>query len=125
MQDRIKVLRKLLKMTQAEFGAKIGVTGSSITNYESGARTPGDAVVLSICREFGVSEAWLRYGDGEMYPKRSKNEEIAFFLADIMTDEDESIRKRFILALSHLGEPQWQAIADFCQSLLGEGEPGK
>lgn len=125
MQDRIKALRKSLGLTQAEFGQKIGVKQVTVTGYETGARVPTDAVILGIVREFGVSEAWLRYGDGEMYPKRSKNEEIAFFLADIMTDEDESIRKRFILALSHMGEPQWQAIADFCQALLGQAESGK
>lgn len=120
MKDRIKELRKALRLNQTEFGAKIGLSQGAITGYESGIRSPSDAVILSICRTYGASEAWLRYGDGEMFPKRSINEEIALFLSDIMTDEDESIRKRFILALSHMGEPQWQAIADFCQSLLGD-----
>lgn len=66
MNERIKKLRKLLKMNQTEFGTKIGVKQSSIAAYENGSRIPLDTVINSICREFGVSEAWLRDGEGEM-----------------------------------------------------------
>lgn len=54
-------------MTQTEFGAKIGVKGNTITNYESGMRTPSDAVIVSICREFDINENWLRTGEGPMF----------------------------------------------------------
>lgn len=125
MNTRIKELRKgALKMTQTDFGARIGVTGSSITNYESGTRVPGDAIILSICREFSVSEAWLRYGTGEMFVSRSKNEEIAMLVNDIMSDQDDSFRKRFIAALADLGPEEWQAIEDFAWKLVG-GKPEK
>lgn len=119
MHDRIKLLRKTLGLTQTEFGQKIGVKQATVTGYESGARAPTDSVVLGMVRAFGVSETWLRTGEGEMFPQRSQNEELALFLADIMADEEESIRKRFILALSHMGPAQWQAISDFCKSLMG------
>lgn len=122
MNERIKILRKSLKLTQTDFGARIGVTGSSITNYESGARNPGDAIILSICREFGVSEGWLRYGEGEMFASRSRNEEIAMFLNDIMSDEDASFRKRFIAAVADLGPAEWQAIEAFARKLLSGEE---
>lgn len=62
MKDRIKQIRKDSKLTQAEFGEKIGVKGNTIGNYELGLRSPTDAVVLSICREFNISEQWLRDG---------------------------------------------------------------
>lgn len=122
MNTRIKELRKSLKLTQTDFGARIGVTGSSITNYETGTRSPGDAIILSICREFGVSEAWLRFGDGEMFAARSQNEEIAMFLNDIMADEDTSFRKRFISAVADLGPEEWKAIESFARKLLGQDE---
>ena len=119
MQERIKAVRKSLKMTQKEFGARLGVTGSAVNRYETGLSSPSDSVVLGMVRAFGVSEIWLRTGEGEMFPHRSQNEELALFLADIMADEEESIRKRFILALSHMGPAQWQAISDFCKALMG------
>lgn len=66
MKDRIKRIRKEKNLTQVEFGKIIGVKGNTITNYENGLRNPTDAVIVSICREFNVNEAWLRTGDGKM-----------------------------------------------------------
>lgn len=67
MNARIKELRKQLDMNQTEFGARIGVKQTTIAGYENGLRTPLDTVVTSICKEFGVSEWWLRNGEGEMF----------------------------------------------------------
>lgn len=122
MNTRIKELRKALKLNQTEFGGRIGVKQGTVTGWESGTRAPGDAVILSICREFSVSEAWLRYGTGEMFVSRSKNEEIAMLVNDIMSDQDDSFRKRFIAALADLGPEEWQAIEDFAWKLVG-GRP--
>lgn len=67
MKDRIKLIRKGNNLTQVDFGKKIGVKGNTITGYETGLRTPSDAVIFSICREFNINEEWLRTGAGEMY----------------------------------------------------------
>ena len=66
MHDRIKKLRKVLDLTQREFGERIGVKPNTIATYEIGRNTPIDAVVSLICREFGVNEEWLRTGAGDM-----------------------------------------------------------
>lgn len=66
MEKRIKQIRKEAGLTQSEFAAKIGVKPATLGNYEQGIRTPFDAVVTSICREFGISEDWLRNGIGDM-----------------------------------------------------------
>ena len=65
MNTRIKQLRKALHLTQADFGEKLGVKANTITNYELGNRTPSDAAILSICREFNFDETWLRTGAGD------------------------------------------------------------
>lgn len=69
MNLRIKEIRKDNKMTQAEFGAKIGIKANTVTNYELGMRNPSDAIIFSICREFNVNENWLRYGTEPKYNK--------------------------------------------------------
>ena len=73
MKDRIKKLRKSLKLTQNEFGEKIGMVGSAITKYEKGERGLSDAVIKSICREFHVREEWLRNGEGDMMETTSED----------------------------------------------------
>ena len=66
MEQRIKTIRKSNNLTQTEFGKRIGVKGNTVTNYETGLRIPSEAVILAICREFDVSERWLRTGEGVM-----------------------------------------------------------
>lgn len=65
--DRVKELRSYLHLTQQDFADRIGIKRSTITNYEVGRNDPVDSVISLICREFGVSEAWLRTGEGEMF----------------------------------------------------------
>lgn len=67
MNERIKELRKALGLTQQEFANKIGIKRNSLANYETGRNIPLDAILLSICREFNVSEDWLRNGIGDMF----------------------------------------------------------
>lgn len=70
--ERLYAIRKEKGMNQKEFGSKIGVTPSAISNYENGAREISDQVILSVCREFEINEVWLRTGYGEQYaPKKT------------------------------------------------------
>ena len=79
MKDRIKKLRKELNLTQNQFGEKIGVKGNTITNYETGLRTPTDTVINNICKTFNVNEHWLRDGTGEMFLEQTRNEQTDTF----------------------------------------------
>lgn len=67
MKDRIKLLRKNLKMNQTEFGAAIGATQKMITTYETGAVVPDKAIRMLICEKFSVNPTWLETGEGKPY----------------------------------------------------------
>ena len=67
MQDRIKELRKNLKLTQTEFANKLGIKQNTVAVYESAGRIPSEAVIVSICREFNVNRKWLETGEGDMF----------------------------------------------------------
>lgn len=110
VKDRIKQVRKSQKLTQTAFGDVIGVKGNTITNYETGLRNPTDAVVKSICREFGVSEEWLRTGKGSMFIPKSKDEEIAEMLADVQKSGEDSFRHRLVSALARLDDDGWDNL---------------
>lgn len=117
MKDRIKTIRKQNKMTQVEFGEKIGVKGNTITNYENGLRTPSDAVIFSICREFNINENWLRTGEGDMSIPKTRNQQLSEFFNDVMEDVDNSYRKRFIEALSKLSLEEWKVVEKITDEL--------
>lgn len=67
MKDRIKLLRKNLKMNQTEFGSAIGATQKMITTYETGAVVPDKTMRMLICEKYNVSETWLETGEGKPY----------------------------------------------------------
>ena len=120
VNERIKQLRKRLKLTQTEFGEQIGVKGNTITGYEKGIRNPTDAIILSICREFNVDEEWLRTGEGEMFVIQSNEEEIAAFLGDVLSEEGETYKKQLILALANLSDEGWKGIKEFLDAIIAE-----
>lgn len=122
MHNRIREVRKALHMTQADFGAKIGVRGNTVTGYENGQRVPSDAVIVSICREFHVDEHWLRTGNGKMFTATTRDEEIMDFVADTMQDDKDNFRRRFLLALSRLPEERWSDIEDFARQITAENK---
>lgn len=65
--NRIKELRKSLKLSQEGLGNAIGLTKSSVSNIENGIRNVTDQHIKLLCSELNVSEAWLRTGQGEMF----------------------------------------------------------
>lgn len=69
MKDRIKKLRKALDLTQQKFADRLGMKQNTIATYEMGRAVPSDPAIKSMCREFGVNEAWLRTGQEPMFAK--------------------------------------------------------
>lgn len=86
MKDRIKKIRKNAKLTQVQFGERLGVKGNTVTGYETGVRIPSDAVKFLICREFEINREWLETGQGDMYDIPLDDTAIA--ASNILENED-------------------------------------
>lgn len=67
MKDRIKTLRKTLKMNQNEFANKIHKVTRTLQKYESGEIVPDYSIVQLIAKTFNVNPDWLLNGTGEMF----------------------------------------------------------
>ena len=91
MKEQLKKLRKHLDMTQQAFADKIGMKQNTIAQYEMGRTVPSDAIVFSICREFGVSENWLRTGEGEMFEQLTEQEKLMKYTALLLKNKDSAI----------------------------------
>lgn len=65
--ERIKFLRKELGLTQNEFGEKIGLKKSAISQIENGSTSSNPRIVQLICTAFNISEKRLTEGKGDMY----------------------------------------------------------
>lgn len=122
MNERIKELRKAIGLTQQEFSDKLKISRNSIAAYETGRSNMGDAVINLICREFNVDETWLRTGEGEMFVPISRDEQIVDFMGDILKNESDSFRRRFIAALSKLDESEWEVLEKIALELADENK---
>ena len=124
MNERIKELRKALGLTQQEFSDKIGVKRNTIAQYESGRNAPIDAVISLICREFNVSEEWLRTGTGDMWVKVDADQELQDIFAQITLSGDELIT-RIIKSYWHLSDDDKASIRKLIDGLSEKNTPEK
>lgn len=120
--QRVKAVRKELGMTLDAFGKRVGVTKTAISNIENGARCLTDQMLLSICREFGVNETWLRTGAGEPFAPPSRAEEMGRLVKSLMADKPEAFRTRLITALLRFDAdgPEWQLLEDIYNSIAAD-----
>lgn len=124
MNDRIKEIRTHFKLSQADFGSRIGVKQATVAGYENGSRTPLEAVIAAICREFNVNETWLRTGDGEMFQQKTRDEELASFFGDVLSGEP-GFKRRFLAVLSRLDESEWKLLEQMADKLIAEAQKEK
>jgi len=69
INQRIVRLRHNLKMTQKDFSQKIFISTSFQASIEIEKKKVLDRHIKLIVSTFGVNEAWLRTGEGEMFEK--------------------------------------------------------
>lgn len=121
MYKRLKKLRNELEMTQQEFADVLGTARGNISAYEVGKNAPSDAVISLICKtdfpKGRVNETWLRTGEGEMFIKASRDEQIAAFVGGILKDEEDTFQKKFISMLAALDESDWEVLQKMVELL--------
>lgn len=121
INQRIDFLIKELGFTKTKFAESLHVSSQFVSSLCSGAKQPSDRTIADICREYGVSETWLRTGEGEMKQKLTRNQEIAEFMGVVMHDPDDSPRKRFVSIISKLSVDEWQLLAEIAKKMSEDG----
>lgn len=116
MNERIKAARKALGLTMEQFGRRVGLSKSAISLIESGKNGTTEQTVASICREFGVSEMWLRTGEGEMFDQSAESS-LDRLAAEYHLDER---KKAIISAFLKLRTADQEAILRYVDSLAAE-----
>ena len=107
--ERLKFLRKEeLNKTQQEFADRLNLSRSNLGNIETGRVEITERTIADICREFDVNEPWLRTGEGEIFKKRTRDQEISDFIGNVLSKENDTFKKRLISVLSSLDEDEWE-----------------
>lgn len=64
--ERFIELRKTKKLSQTEFGKRVGVSRGVINNIERKLVEPKDLFIRQVCKEYHVNYLWLTEGEGDM-----------------------------------------------------------
>lgn len=105
---RIRETRKALKKTQKDFGDKIGVSRDVMANLEYDRVEPSEIIIKSVCREYGVSYDWLKYGEGDMFVEDNEAS-IAAMVDELMAGENETAKAVF-RAFVKMDESDWNTV---------------
>ena len=119
--DRVKAIRKELNMTLEQFGEKLGVTKTAISYVENNKRNLTEQMLLSICREFGVNEIWLRTGEGDvenMFTKLSDDDRYSINLGKLSITENQ-LAKNMLNAIAEASPEKLKHIEEFMKACLG------
>lgn len=97
--DRVRILRKTLGLSQESFGEKLGMKKSSISTIEKGTNNLTDIVAKLICATFNVDYFWLTEGaDVDMFkafPETILDEVVEEFKLD---KEDRALLETYLEA---------------------------
>lgn len=93
LNQRIKLLRKTLGLSQTEFASAIGITQTSLSQIESGKNGISYDVFHAMVSQFKVAPFWLMDGDGSMFPKPGEQEKNSALplVVTVAEDGDENI----------------------------------
>lgn len=117
IKDRIKQVRQNAGLTQSQFAERLNISRNYIGLIEIGDRIPSDRTIADICREFNVSEVWLRTGEGEMFVDLGEDAELTQVLAEIQVSDDDTI-KDMLVAYWELEEKEKAAIRKLIDGIV-------
>lgn len=121
IDQRLKEFRKACGITQQGLADRLGLKQNTIASYEIGKLSPSDRTISDICREFRVSEVWLRTGEGEMFLRQTEAEQLAEITTRMELDQDDPFISMITSAVKsyyRLSETEKAAISKLVDGMI-------
>lgn len=117
INERLREIRKRFKLSLAKFGAPIGYSKSTISQIERGL-PPYDGVpdryLIAVSKNYGISERWIRTGEGEITA------------APPASVDPAAARAQLVIGMFRELSPESQAlILDLAKALIEEDKAAK
>lgn len=107
MNERIKIMRKKLNLTQGEFGELLGVGTSAVSKWERGTVDVPESTIKLMTKEFNINRLWLETGEGAMFEE--VDDDIEELIDDILHGENE-FHKNLFRTIAKLNKTQLDAL---------------
>lgn len=111
MNQKIYQIRKNEKLSQADFGKRIGISGAAISRIESGENSPSDQTIKLICSEFGINPDWMAGIEGADMKLTSEDADFAAVLR-AMTGGSET-KKQLLRIVADMPDELLEAVHQY------------
>ena len=118
MNERIRQIRKMLNLSQAEFGAALGITFTAVSKIELGVNTPSEQTLKLICQTYHVNYLWLTEGKGEMLEAETPAEMVERLMAG-----ESPLAISIMKAFAELPMEEWLKLRKLIDEVKGNGLP--
>ena len=123
INERIKALRKHLKMNQAEFGARIGLKQGAISRVEQEGVPVTEQNIKLICEKFDVRREWLVDGTGEMLQETEDTLFASFAQRHNLTEQEQKVARYLLRLTSEEREAILRHILAIADTMRQEAPP--
>ena len=116
INERIRIVFLQTGLTQAAFAKALDLSGPMVSMILAGKSCVSDRTILSICRCFGISEQWLRTGEGDRTATAADPIRAAFDAALI----EDNAKSRVLRALAQIPEADFSTLLRIAKSIASE-----
>jgi transcriptional regulator with XRE-family HTH domain len=124
LSERIKLLRKTLKLSQIEFGRRVNIGQDAISDYERGKVEPNQRTQEAIVREFSVNQTWWETGKGEILAKPTDQDKVRVYSAgdlDFYVNVPMVRKGAWASFVENLDDCTYEGIEDVYPIYVGDG----
>lgn len=118
INERIAEVVKASGMTKTAVAEKIQLSQSMVSLICAGKTGVSDRTISDICHVFGVSETWLRTGEGEMRLNLDRKEELTAIFAQIAASDD--AKARLVKAFAMLPDEAYPKLEEYIKKIAQE-----
>lgn len=115
--DRLKLVRETLNYTQTEFGKKIDVGQTYLSQIEKGDRPLTEKIIKLVCYEFHVSYMWLVNGDGEMF---TNSDAALKDKIDIIMESENDFHKQLVKSIVDLDDDELLVLEELVNKIANK-----
>lgn len=109
INDRIKEVVEDSELTKTAFAKKLNVSQQYISKLIKTGE-PSELFKDALCSTFDINKEWLETGNGEKKATIDREDQLMTWAGNILKDESDSFKRRFVNMLMDLDEDGWDAL---------------
>lgn len=113
INDRIREVVDESNLTKTAFAKKLNVSQQYISKLIKTGE-PSELFKDALCSTFDINKEWLETGKGPKRIEIDRENQLMMWAANVLKDESESFRRRFVNMLMELDESDWESLEKMC-----------